>query len=822
MVDASEIQARINAVLDARRAGQAQAEESYTAWEALRQAFADLVALAEEARRDAAAHELSPGLSTALRAFLDEGDARSVLAELTEAAGQLQAVRGRTSRTTLNIGVVGQTQMGKSTLLRAISGLDRLPVDVLPTSRDSLPTTATRSRISNSDTARAEVVLRDFAEFRDVYLRPRHDALGLSLPYTITEFARYRYPTWEDYRSDPRSAGRDLTAAPEHLRRLHEARASLRSYEPHLVRDQVREIPLDQVAAHVSYPPASGPVDAPRPYLAVRDVRIYCPFPNNPVRDLTLIDLPGTQERGIDVAQQFMQDLRNEVDLLLQIKRPRQTTVHFSESDTEIQRLARAASAGAAIGDFMIILLNHDAEHTDLTKSQFDTATQQARGAVGMHGIQVLTADVVQEHEVRERVLVPVLSHLAARLATMDQAAFGAARQGTEAAGRRAVEAVAGLAETLRRENVALPTEDALVSELVTRIRRGLSDALGDIADDYLRRVQEGRRTDELDAAVEKAVEEVRAWMAAGFGHSAPGEWLSEVRSDAKMLRLDTVEQEFIRSRHYVSDTFKKVVDASMDQAIVELQQQVTEALWSHLPEETLPERRSLTVLAESLRGDGHVALATTVADLADLSTGYGVRSLFLRIVQPIVMDIDVRGKIPGGHAREGGSYDPPREDARRTDPDDDVPTWARKKGTGSDSRPAPEEDFVDHRTEGLTVEAALKVVSTRQRAEETAQWVSETLTDMVEQALGRLREELETESATAVRALYACADQFFDGVLRGQRTKQELRDLCRAALDRTPPGDGPARLAALLRALAAGGTAVRDSYDAYERASIG
>ncbi|MFD2356250.1 hypothetical protein ACFSTC_53770 [Nonomuraea ferruginea] len=284
----------------------------------------------------------------------------------------------------------------------------------------------------------------------------------------------------------------------------------------------MREIPLDQVAAHVSYPPASGPVDAPRPYLAVRDVRIYCPFPNNPVRDLTLIDLPGTQERGIDVAQQFMQDLRNEVDLLLQIKRPRQTTVHFSESDTEIQRLARAASAGAAIGDFMIILLNHDAEHTDLTRSQFDTATQQARGAVGMHGIQVLTADVVQEHEVRERVLVPVLSHLAARLATMDQAAFGAAREGTEAAGRRAVEAVAGLAEALRRENVALPTEDALVSELVTRLRRGLSDALGDIADDYLRRVQEGRRTDELDAAVEKAVEEVRAWMAAGFGHSAP------------------------------------------------------------------------------------------------------------------------------------------------------------------------------------------------------------------------------------------------------------------------------------------------------------
>ncbi|MEU4512252.1 hypothetical protein AB0G05_22395 [Nonomuraea wenchangensis] len=821
MVDASEIQARINAVLARRRERRAQAEEAYTAWEALRQAFADLVVLVEQTRRDDAAGERSHGLRAALRSFLDEGDARGVLAELTEAAVHLQAVRGRTSRTTLNIGVIGQTQMGKSTLLRSISGLDQLSVNVLPTSQDSLPTTATRSRISDSGTARAEVVLRDFAEFRDVYLKPRHKALGLSLPSTIEEFAGYPYPTWESYRQDPRSAGHDLTAAPEHLRRLREAQASLRSYRPLLVRGQVREIPLDQVAGYVSYPPASAPLDAPRPYLAVRDVRVYCPFPNNPVRDLTLIDLPGTQERGIDVAQQFMHDLRNEVDLLLQIKRPRQTSVHFSESDAEVQRLARSASAGAAIGDFMMILLNHDTAHTDLTQELFETASRQAQGAVGMHGIQVLHADVIQDDQVRERVLVPVLSHLAERLAAMDQAAFAAARSGTEAAGRRAVEAVAGLAEALRRENVVLPTEDAIVGELVTKILRGLSNALGDIVDDYLRRVQEGRRTDELDAATAAAAAEVRTWMAAGFGRNAQEEWYDEVRADAKRLRLDTIEQEFIRSRHHVSDTFKKVVDDSMGQAIMELQQRVTQALWTYLPQETLPEQQSLPALAEALSDDGQVALATAVSDLAHLSTSYGARSLFLRIVQPIVVDIDVRGKIPGGQGprhEESASFEQPASHQDSTGTDDDVPAWARRKKPEA-ARPAAE--ATERTLPGLTVEAALKAVSTEQRAEETVQWVSKTLTDMIEQALGRLRKELEVESAMAVRALYACADQFFDGFLRGQRTKQELRDLCRASLDRAPSDDGSFQLASILRDLAAGGAAVRDAFEAYDRLSI-
>ncbi|MEU1393002.1 MULTISPECIES: hypothetical protein [unclassified Nonomuraea] len=828
MVDASDIQVRINAVLAQRRERRAQAEEAYAAWEALRQAFADLVALVERIRRDDSADESGHGLRAALRSFLDDGDARGVLAELTEAAVHLQAVRGRTSRTTLNIGVIGQTQMGKSTLLRSISGLDRLPVNVLPTSQDSLPTTATRSRISNSDAARAEVVQRDFAEFRDVYLEPRHQALGLRAPSTIEEFAAYPYPAWESYAQDPRSAEHDLTSAPEHLRRLREAQASLHSYRSQLVRDQVREIPLEQVADHVSYPPASAPLDAPRPYLAVRDVRIYCPFPNNPVRDLTLIDLPGTQERGIDVAQQFMYDLRNEVDLLLQIKRPGHTSVHFSESDAEIQRLARSANAGADIGDFMMILLNHDTAHTDLSQDQFDTASRQARGAVGMHGIQVLHADVVRDDQVRGRVLAPVLSHLAERLAAMDQAAFAAARAGTEAAGRRAVEAVAVLAEALRGENVVLPTEDAIVSELVTRILRGLSNALGDIVDEYLRRVQEGRRTEELDAAVAAAADEVRTWIAAGFGRGAAEEWYDEVRADAKRLRLDTVEQEFIRSRHHVSDTFKKVVDASMGQAIVELQQRVTQALWAHLPQETLPEERSLPALAAALGEDGHVTLATTVSDLAQLSSSYGARSLFLRIVQPIVVDIDVRGKIPGGHEprREGSrSSEQPsrRRDDRRADDDDDVPAWARRnKPDDSSSWSAPEPNDVERpAADGLTVEAALKAVSTEQRAEETVRWVSETLTSMVEQALGRLLKELEVESALAVRALYACADQFFDGFLRGQRTKQELRDLCRASLERAQPDDGPVRLASILRELATGGTAVRHAFEAYDRLSI-
>src|SRR5512144_2587270 len=85
--------------------------------------------------------------ATTMKLQVQFGSGRSAVerlgARMDEARRQVEAVCARVGRETVNIGVIGSTKAGKSTLLRTITGL---PDSVIP-SFDYDPTTAAPSRI---------------------------------------------------------------------------------------------------------------------------------------------------------------------------------------------------------------------------------------------------------------------------------------------------------------------------------------------------------------------------------------------------------------------------------------------------------------------------------------------------------------------------------------------------------------------------------------------------------------------------------------------------------------------------------------------------
>ncbi|MBT2212546.1 hypothetical protein [Actinomadura sp. NEAU-AAG7] len=822
-MQAQRIQAEIAAALAARHAQRDRIERLVHAWRDLCERFGALVELAERTRLDPAlpAGGRADELAGALRPFLDGGRPLRLRRGLAAATDRLDAVRERATRPTLNIGVIGQTQMGKSTLLRAISGLDEHGTDVLPTSADLLPTTAARSRIHNAPAPRAEVVLRTFEEFREVYLRPRHEALAMPVPQRIEDFAAVRYPSWEEFSRAGRPAGLDAPSNEEHLARLRLAQAALPGYRDLFEGSRVREIALAEVPGYVSYPPEPAPPGARRRYLAVRDVRIHHPFPNNPVRDLALIDLPGTEERGLDVARQFMRDLRNEVDLLVQVKRPSRTTVLFGAADAELQELAHASRAGVELGDFLFVVLNRDRRRTDLTEEEFADAVEQARRAAAPHGVGVLDGDLISREEVAERVLRPVLTHLARNLAAMDRAALRDAHEATVGAGRDASAAGEELAAAIRAAAFRAPSDEQRLAEIVPGVVDELADDLAHIRDGYLARVREGLRSEELDAATAAASGQVRAWLADGFGSGGHDVWAERARKKILVFRKAAVEQEFIRARHFVAGTFRRLVDASLAQAIGELQGTVAAALWARLPEAVLPADRTLPAFAAALRAQGLGVLAAPIEDLAALSVSYGDQSLFLRVVQPIAVGIDQDGPgaagepaapaAPGAHRRDGAERDLRLGVS--------VAPWAIPAEINV-STTIPLGRRRDVR--GLSADRAAAAIPVTESAEETVRWLAGTLTAVVEDVLARLTAALQEESAAAVRALFACADQFFDGFLRNERTTLELGALLHPHLRAMAPDDGPARLAAAAGDLERAARAVTGSAAAYESAWAG
>src|SRR5439155_19680226 len=106
----------------------------------------------------------------------------------------------------------------------------------------------------------------------------------------------------------------------------------------------------------VAYPKERN--DRRRPYHAVRDVWIYCQFQVSDVEELVLVDLPGAGEAGLNIDKQFLQDLRNQVDVLMQVKLPALAEAYVGEPDWDMLRLADAARMGVDHADFLTFVIN--------------------------------------------------------------------------------------------------------------------------------------------------------------------------------------------------------------------------------------------------------------------------------------------------------------------------------------------------------------------------------------------------------------------------------------------------------------------------------
>jgi hypothetical protein len=110
----------------------------------------------------------------------------------------------------------------------------------------------------------------------------------------------------------------------------------LPTYED-LINAAPREISLDQLRQYVAYPPPSDD-RSPRLYLAVKDVRIECPFP---------------------YSHRHLQGLRNDVDFVLWLKRPVEGLGYWSQQDGNLANLLdRSRGSISYRRDFAWILIN--------------------------------------------------------------------------------------------------------------------------------------------------------------------------------------------------------------------------------------------------------------------------------------------------------------------------------------------------------------------------------------------------------------------------------------------------------------------------------
>lgn len=452
-----------------------------------------------------------PSVSPDDAAELTVGHLLEIRANIADVVDLYCAVQARFARETVNIGVSGSARVGKSTLLQAVSGLSDQQI---PTGRD-IPVTAVRSRIYHSPREKTAVLrLHSPESFIDEVIRPYHNVLMLNgVPASLDEFRSWNYAE---------ANGAEVKAGDVALLvRLREMQQSLPSYEADLTGGE-KVVKLEELRPYVAYPTSADRAAAGRVehrYLAVKDVRIDCPFPYTDVDQLGIIDLPGLGEIAADAERQHVTGLRHDVDVVLLVKRAAEGMAYWSESDAQaVNLLDEARGFIRNRGDFVFIVVNTKPGDEDLqTALRADIQRQVNDNQPDKH-FSILQADAADAESVRDQVLSPLLRTLTDRLPGMDEQCFSGAEE-------RAAETTSVIRRALNDVSAALHRLRAGSAGAIEDLERRAKTLRGDVTVELSElvtslAVQANSDEDDPDyvEAIDKAYRQVKDWIEGGFG----------------------------------------------------------------------------------------------------------------------------------------------------------------------------------------------------------------------------------------------------------------------------------------------------------------
>ncbi|MGH3568460.1 MAG: hypothetical protein ACRDRH_21020 [Pseudonocardia sp.] len=570
-----DIADRVHAILTERTRQLPRIRADIGWWLVLDEQLGDLAVGVDELRRHPTTpDELRVGLAAFRVEELREG--------IAEAVALLRVLESRFSRSTIDIGVSGQARVGKSTLLQAMSGLGD---EQIPTGQ-ALPVTAVRSRIHHSpDHHRATVALHSFKTFVAEIIAAYHAELGLpGLPATPSEFRTWAYPSG-GRDADTVEGRADRPSYVTMLNRLRAMQASFPTYERDLTGEE-RIVELAELRPFVAYP-TNAQEQAPDPirrqYLAVRDVRIECPFPHVQVERLGIVDLPGLGEVAVRADQHHVNGLQNEVDVVLLVKRPVEGMAYWGEADARALDLIDSARGFVGKRDFVFLVINRGATPAPLVTALRDHIRGQVNSGLADQFFRVLETDAADPADVAARVLDPVLTHLADRLPIMDADVLAGTRAEFRAVASRIGVAVEDLGTALSAVPGSTGTTAEDLDLRARRLRQDLAGALVGLVTELRQQARNAVEDSGYVAAVDAAYHKTREWINSGLGVGQQA-WQED---GLRVMRVDKggggyAGDELNRVRVEISNCFEGI-DDFFSVRINALWRQVGEILASNL-----------------------------------------------------------------------------------------------------------------------------------------------------------------------------------------------------------------------------------------------
>jgi energy-coupling factor transporter ATP-binding protein EcfA2 len=332
--------------------------------------------------------------------------------EIADRQAELTRLKNRFSRPTLNIGVVGRAGNGKSRLLQSLTGLSSREI---PDGSGGHCTGAQSVIVHDEQAAHAEVYFHSESAFLSNVLAPYYAKLGLGpAPRTTSEFANTALP--------PLPAVTIESIARTKYDYLKKYQDHFNDYGNWFREPNPKNIGHDEIRNFV----AQDTPDKTRSqfsFMAVDFVKIFCKFPMQDVKGISVIDMPGLGDTGIGHVERLIESLAEEIDWVLFVKMPLAARAILEDVDHQLYETAAAALCDALpIQKWSTMVINQTGASSpqgDNSKNCELVIDELRRSPIKV--TNVVLVDCSKTDEVNQRLLDPVVDYLAKNIEQLDK-----------------------------------------------------------------------------------------------------------------------------------------------------------------------------------------------------------------------------------------------------------------------------------------------------------------------------------------------------------------------------------------------------------------